>query len=237
MEDFPRCHRLELPRARKSCSPADSPVWRAPIMRTGTPVFAQVTGFLPMHALRCCSERYDGNRHVRRFSCHGQFRSMAFAQLTAIEPARQGRQASAHWLRSIRLRARPSRSAPCGRTCSLTVVAPKSRLRSDILGRVSSCVNLRRLNTTARPSLAPTHLLRDRRPVPDPNARQTRALAACVDRKRAFPCTTLWRIRTSCGGSCGSIGQLRSRQSGSGPMNLDATGTHGSRLTTWPFRR
>jgi hypothetical protein len=50
-------------------------------MYTGKLVFAQVMDHLPMHTLRRCIERYDGNRRVRRFSCHDQFRSMAFAQL------------------------------------------------------------------------------------------------------------------------------------------------------------
>lgn len=57
-------------------------------MYTGKLVFAQVMDHLPMHTLRRCIERYDGNRRVRRFSCHDQFRSMAFAQLTSRESLR-----------------------------------------------------------------------------------------------------------------------------------------------------
>ena len=84
----------------------------------------------------------------------------------------------------VRSRAEPSRSAPCGRTCT-----PWLR-RSPDCARTSS------------------------------NGSQAAR-----------------RIRTSCSESCRSIGHLRSRQSGSGPMNLGATGTRRSRLTTWPFRR
>ena len=57
-------------------------------MYTGKLVFAQVMDHLPMHTLRRCIERYDGSRRVRRFSCHDQFRSMAFAQLTSRESLR-----------------------------------------------------------------------------------------------------------------------------------------------------
>ena len=236
MEDFPRCHRLELPRARKSCSPADSPVWRAPNMRTGKPVFAQVTSFLPMHALRCCSDRYDGNRRVRRFSCHGQFRSRAFAQLTAIEPARQGRQAPAHWLPQHPV----SRQAVQKRT-----------LRPDLITH-RGCVEVPAALGHPRTGLK---LREPPSPGYDGQASRQRTYFATEGQFRTpmrvrhglwlhvstgsahTPARPLWRIRTSCGGSCRSIGQLRSRQSGSGPMNLDATGTRRSRLTTWPFRR
>ena len=57
-------------------------------MYTGKLVFAQVMDHLPMHTLRRCIERYNGHQRVRRFSCHDQFRSMAFAQLTSRESLR-----------------------------------------------------------------------------------------------------------------------------------------------------
>jgi len=43
---------------------------------------------LPMHTLRRCIQRYNGNRHIKRFSCQDQYRSMAFAQLTYRESLR-----------------------------------------------------------------------------------------------------------------------------------------------------
>jgi hypothetical protein len=43
---------------------------------------------LPMHTLRRCIRRYNGNRHIKRFSCQDQYRSMAFAQLTYRESLR-----------------------------------------------------------------------------------------------------------------------------------------------------
>ncbi len=51
-------------------------------MYTGKLVFAQAMDHLPMHTFRRCIQRYDGNRHVKRFSCQDQYRCMAFAQLT-----------------------------------------------------------------------------------------------------------------------------------------------------------
>ncbi len=132
---FLGCQRLELPRARKSCSPADSPVWRLPAMRTCKPAFAQVTGFLPMHALRRCSERHDRHRRVRRFSCHDQFRSMAFARPTSMGSLRT----EAGKLQRIGCRSPLSRQAVPRRTLRPelpTVDASTSGLRSDIFGRV-----------------------------------------------------------------------------------------------------
>ena len=52
-------------------------------------------------------------------------------------------------------------------------------------------VNLRRLKATAsRPSLGPLPLLRDRRPVPGPNARHLQAPVTPVNKERAFPCAS-----------------------------------------------
>jgi transposase len=57
-------------------------------MYTGKLLFAQVMDHLPMHTLRRCMQRYNGNRHIKRFSCQDQYRSMAFAQLTYRESLR-----------------------------------------------------------------------------------------------------------------------------------------------------
>jgi transposase len=51
-------------------------------MYTGKLVFAQAMDFLPQHTFRRCVQRYDGNRHIKSFTCQDQYRSMAFAQLT-----------------------------------------------------------------------------------------------------------------------------------------------------------
>jgi FOG: Transposase and inactivated derivatives len=57
-------------------------------MYTGKLVFAQAMDHLPLHTLRRCIQRYNGNRHVKRFSCQDQYRCMAFAQLTYRESLR-----------------------------------------------------------------------------------------------------------------------------------------------------
>ena len=57
-------------------------------MYTGKLIFAQAMEHLPMHTLRRCIQRYNGNRHVKRFSCLNQYRCMAFAQLTYRESLR-----------------------------------------------------------------------------------------------------------------------------------------------------
>jgi len=44
-------------------------------------VFSQLMDFLPMHHLRQCVNGYDGNYHMKYFSCLDQFNCMAFAQL------------------------------------------------------------------------------------------------------------------------------------------------------------
>jgi hypothetical protein len=43
---------------------------------------------LPLHTFRRCVQRYDGNKHIKRFSCQDQFRCMAFAQLIYRESLR-----------------------------------------------------------------------------------------------------------------------------------------------------
>ncbi len=57
-------------------------------MYTDKLIFAQAMGHLPMHTLRRCIQRYNGNRHAKRFSCPNQYRCMAFAQLTYRESLR-----------------------------------------------------------------------------------------------------------------------------------------------------
>ena len=51
-------------------------------MYTGQLLFSQFMDFLPMHGFRQCVNRYNGNRHVKSFSCLDQFLCMAFAQLS-----------------------------------------------------------------------------------------------------------------------------------------------------------
>lgn len=57
-------------------------------MHQGRYVFTQLFDYLPLHALRRAVHRYQGERYVKRFSCHDQFLSMAFAQLSARESLR-----------------------------------------------------------------------------------------------------------------------------------------------------
>jgi len=57
-------------------------------MYSGEVVFAQLMEFLPRHQFSRCVRRYRGDYRVRGFSCHDQFLSMAFAQLTYRESLR-----------------------------------------------------------------------------------------------------------------------------------------------------
>ncbi len=57
-------------------------------MNSGRLIFSQLMDFLPMHEFRRCTERYEGNKRVRSFSCWDQFLCMAFAQLTYRESLR-----------------------------------------------------------------------------------------------------------------------------------------------------
>ena len=57
-------------------------------MYTGKLVFAQALDHLPMHTFRRCVQRYNGNRHIKRFTCQDQYRCMAFAQLAYRESLR-----------------------------------------------------------------------------------------------------------------------------------------------------
>lgn len=51
-------------------------------MNIGSPVFAQVLARIHREQFDRCVQRYQGNRHIKSFSCGDQFRSMAFAQMT-----------------------------------------------------------------------------------------------------------------------------------------------------------
>ena len=82
-------------------------------MHTGRLVFAQLLDLVPAHELRRCVDRYRGNFHCRRFTCHDQFLTLAFAQLTGCESLRQiqtGLGAMAGHLYHAGMRARPCRS-------------------------------------------------------------------------------------------------------------------------------
>jgi hypothetical protein len=57
-------------------------------MYSGSLVFAQVIGHLPLHSLRRWVARYGGQYKLKRFSCLDQYLSMAFAQLTCRESLR-----------------------------------------------------------------------------------------------------------------------------------------------------
>jgi IS4 transposase len=57
-------------------------------MYSGQLVFSQLMDFLPMHRFRQCVNRYNGNHHVKSFSCLDQFLCMAFAQLSYRESLR-----------------------------------------------------------------------------------------------------------------------------------------------------
>jgi len=57
-------------------------------MHSGPLVFAQLMDFLPRHEFNTCVRRYRGHRRQRGFSCHDQFRCLAFAQLTFRESLR-----------------------------------------------------------------------------------------------------------------------------------------------------
>ena len=57
-------------------------------MNQGRIVFSQLMDFLPLHEFRRCVARYEGDRHLRTFSCLDQFYAMAFAQLTFRESLR-----------------------------------------------------------------------------------------------------------------------------------------------------
>ncbi len=57
-------------------------------MNTGRMIFSQLIEFLPQHSFRQCVRRYDGEWHVRTFSCWDQLLGLLFAQLTFRESLR-----------------------------------------------------------------------------------------------------------------------------------------------------
>lgn len=57
-------------------------------MNSGRTVFSQLVDFLPAHQFRKCVERYNGEWHVRAFTCWDQFLCLSFAQLTYRESLR-----------------------------------------------------------------------------------------------------------------------------------------------------
>jgi transposase len=82
-------------------------------MYTGKLVFAQAMDFLPQHTFRRCVQRYNGNRHIKSFTCQDQYRSMAFAQLTYRESLRDIEaclKAQSNKLYHMGIRARVARS-------------------------------------------------------------------------------------------------------------------------------
>jgi len=54
----------------------------------GRSVFSQIFSFIDYEVFRRCVRKYDGDKHVRRFSCWEQFLALAFAQLTHREGLR-----------------------------------------------------------------------------------------------------------------------------------------------------
>src|SRR4030042_7150835 len=54
-------------------------------MHSGQIIFSQLMSFLPKHEFNKCVHRYQGEHHIRSFSCFDQFLCMAFAQLTYRE--------------------------------------------------------------------------------------------------------------------------------------------------------
>jgi len=58
-------------------------------MHTGRTVFSQLFELMPCYEFAKCVQRYDGDWHVRGFSCLDQFLAMAFAQLTGATSLRQ----------------------------------------------------------------------------------------------------------------------------------------------------
>ena len=51
-------------------------------MLSGSFVFAQIMDHFPWSIFQQCVTRYDGDKHVKAFTCSDQYRCMAFTQLT-----------------------------------------------------------------------------------------------------------------------------------------------------------
>jgi hypothetical protein len=57
-------------------------------MNQGKYIFTQLTDFLPQRVFDRLVHKYDGNKHVRHFSCWNQLLSMIFGQLTGRDSLR-----------------------------------------------------------------------------------------------------------------------------------------------------
>ena len=57
-------------------------------MNQGKYIFAQLTDFLPRRVFDRLVDKYEGNKHVRSFSCWNQMLCMVFGQLTARDSMR-----------------------------------------------------------------------------------------------------------------------------------------------------
>jgi hypothetical protein len=57
-------------------------------MNQGKYIFAQLTDFLPRRSFDRIVEKYDGDKHVRSFTCWNQMLCMVFGQLTARDSMR-----------------------------------------------------------------------------------------------------------------------------------------------------
>lgn len=57
-------------------------------MNSGKTVFSQMMDFLPLHELRKCIDRYNGDYKIKSFSCVDQYLCLVFAQLTYRESLR-----------------------------------------------------------------------------------------------------------------------------------------------------
>jgi len=57
-------------------------------MNQGKYVYSQLTDFLPKRVFDCIVDKYDGNKHVKFFTCWNQLCSMVFGQLAGRESMR-----------------------------------------------------------------------------------------------------------------------------------------------------
>src|SRR3989338_5885104 len=51
-------------------------------------IFSQITDFVPYYEFTKYVEKYNGNKYTRRLSCHDQFLSLMFGQLTGLQSLR-----------------------------------------------------------------------------------------------------------------------------------------------------
>lgn len=57
-------------------------------MYQGKYVFARITEFLPRRIFDDIVQKYDGNKHIRTFTCWNQMLCMVFGQLTTRDSLR-----------------------------------------------------------------------------------------------------------------------------------------------------